>query len=181
MELGLRRGTVAVEPHQAEWEAEARETIARLRSILRDAATDVQHVGSTAIRGIWAKPIIDIAVGVPDFQPLLDRNADLEANGFIFRGEDHSGQLLYVCGGPGFRTHHIHAVIYQSEAWNNYLNLRDYLNCHEADAQAYSELKQALAGRYPDDREAYTARKSPMVQEILTKARRWREAQGGAS
>ena len=174
MEPGLRRGTVAVKGHDSAWESAAAETIAKLRDILADVLTDAQHVGSTAVRGICAKPIIDIVLGVPDFDELLRRNDILAENGFIFRGQDQPGQYLYVRGDGDFRTHHIHAVIHGSKAWNDYVNLRDYLNCHEEDAQAYSALKKSLAERYPDDRDTYTAMKGPMIGQILAKAENWR-------
>ena len=176
LKLGLRRGTVAVEPHNSEWETVAQQTVARLREILQNVAIDVQHIGSTAVRGICAKPIIDIIVGVSRFDEILALNGVLEENGFIFRGQDHPGQYLYVCGGDDLRTHHIHAVIHDSEAWKDYVDMRDYLNCHSDDTQVYSELKESLAKRYPADRETYTAMKSELVREILTKAHRWRES-----
>ncbi len=175
MRLGLRRGTVAVEPHRNEWKAVARQTIARLREILQSAVVDAQHIGSTAVIGICAKPIIDIVVGVSDFDEILAKNDVLEEKGFIFRGQDHPGQYLYVCGDGDFRTYHIHVVIHDSEAWSNYVDMKDYLNSHEEDARAYSELKKSLAQQYPQDRETYTTMKSEFIREILTKARRWRE------
>ncbi|WP_303797510.1 GrpB family protein [Ruminococcus flavefaciens] len=174
MKLGLRRGTVAVEPHNSEWEVTAQQTIAQLREILGNTAADIQHIGSTSIKNICAKPIIDIVVGVRDFRDILELNAVLEDNGFIFRGQDVPDQYLYVCGDEDSRTHHIHTVIYDSEAWNNYINLRDYLNCHKAEAQAYSELKEKLARQYPDDRNTYTELKSGLIAEILAKAHDWR-------
>lgn len=174
MKLGLRRGTVAVEPHNSEWEVAAQQTISKLHEILGNTAVDIQHIGSTSIKNICAKPIIDIAVGVRDFRDILELNAVLEDNGFIFRGQDVPDQYLYVCGDEDSRTHHIHTVIYDSEAWNNYINMRDYLNCHNDEAQAYSELKEKLAKKYPDDRNRYTELKSGLIAEILAKAHDWR-------
>ena len=177
MSLGLRRGTVFVEPHNTEWEVNAAETISKLHSILQDVLVDAQHIGSTAIKEIFAKPIIDIVAGVSDFDELLSKNSILEENGFIFRGQDHPRQYLYVCGENDIRTHHIHAVLYDSEEWNNYVDMRDYLNCHKEDAEAYSKLKESLAKQYSDDRETYTALKSDLIGEILSKARCWRKDQ----
>ena len=174
MGLGLRRGTVSVETHRYEWETIASETIDRLRDILPDVLIDAQHIGSTAVRDICAKPIIDIVLGVSGFDALLSKNSILENNGFIFRGSDHPGQFLYVCGEGDFRTHHIHAVIHGSEAWNDYVDMRDYLNCHKEDAKAYSELKELLARQFPEDRETYTDMKSGLIGDILSKARSWR-------
>ena len=78
MSLGLRRGTVVVEPHNAEWEVIAADTISKLHSILQDALVDAQHIGSTSIIDISAKPIIDIVVGVSDFDEILSQNSILE-------------------------------------------------------------------------------------------------------
>ena len=174
MKIGLQRGTVIVEDHKTEWEEEAEQTIECLKNTLQGVAKDIQHVGSTAIKNICAKPIIDIAVGVLNFDEVLSLNGTLEENGFIFRGQVIPNELLYVCGENDFRTHHIHVTVYDSEEWNNYLNMRDYLNCHEEDAHAYSELKKRLAEQYPDDRGTYTSMKSEMIAEILYKANLWR-------
>lgn len=113
-------------------------------------------------------------MGVRDFRDILELNAVLEDNGFIFRGQDVPDQYLYVCGDENTRTHHIHTVIYDSEAWNNYINMRDYLNCHNEEAQAYSKLKEKLARQYPDDRNTYTELKSGLIAEILKRAHDWR-------
>ena len=69
--LGLKRGAVALYPHEKAWETEAEQTMARLRQILGPVAVEMAHVGSTAIPTIQAKPIIDIAVAVDDFDALL--------------------------------------------------------------------------------------------------------------
>lgn len=174
MEIGLKRGTVKVCPHDTRWEEDAKDTIERLGKILQTAAVDIEHVGSTAIRTICAKPIIDIAVGVKDPGDILKFNDQLLAEGFIFRGEDIPGQYLYVLGDEDSRTHHIHVVKYDSVEWNNYINMRDYLNSHEEDARRYSELKERLALQFPSDRNKYTEMKSELISEILNKARIWR-------
>ena len=170
MKLGLRRGKVAVEPHDIEWESTAQQIIMTLKKLLGTLIMDAQHIGSTSIKGICAKPILDIAVGVSDFHDIPEMIRRLEGNGFIYRGQDLPGQHLFVCGDDDVRTHHIHVVIHGSDEWDDYLNMRDYLNSHSEDAAAYSALKESLAKRYPDDRETYTAGKSEMIAEILAKA-----------
>ena len=178
MKLGLRRGTVAVVPHDSEWETAAEQTIATLKKLLGALIIDAQHVGSTSIKGICAKPIIDIVVGVSDTGVIPEMVRCLEGNGFVFRGQDHPQQYLFVCGDNDVRTHHVHVVIYGSDEWNNYLNMRDYLNSHSEDAAAYSALKEALADQYSEDRETYTAMKNDMIKDILAKAADWRKKQG---
>lgn len=169
MSLGLKRGAVAVEPHRIEWEIAAQETIRKLKNTLKDDIVDAQHIGSTSIRNICAKPIVDIVVGVSSFDKIMSRNGDLLANGIVYRRQDHPGQHLYVCGDleSDVQTHYIHVVIWGQEAWNNYINLRDYLNTHEEKAKEYSELKERLAKEYPNDRVAYTNGKSIFIKSIL--------------
>ena len=98
MTLGLKRGTVALVPHEAAWEAEAARTIAKLKGILGDVAVDIQHVGSTAIPAIHAKPIVDIAVAVRSFAEINAKQAELEARGFYRRSWNDEGQELFACG-----------------------------------------------------------------------------------
>ena len=172
--IGLIRGTVALEHHKPEWDTAAEQTIAVLKKVLGSTAADIQHIGSTSVKSICAKPIIDIVVGVSDPAELLGKNDILEEDGFIFRGQDHPGQFLYICGKDNFITHHIHATVYGSEIWNNYVNMRDYLNSHIDDAQDYSRLKEALAQRYPNDRNTYTVMKSGFICELLRKVAEWR-------
>ena len=93
--LGLKRGTVALFPHEKEWEDEAAKTIEKLKNILGGAARDIQHVGSTAVKSICAKPIIDIAVGVDSFEKILEYKNILEENGFYLRESSIENQLLF--------------------------------------------------------------------------------------
>lgn len=179
---GLIRGKVILESHQTEWEEEAERVILLLRSLLGKDALDIQHVGSTAIKEIPAKPIIDLAVAADSFDSILSHNDSLADHGIVYRGQEHGNQLLYVCGEmeADTRTHHIHVVLNGSESWENYLNFRDYLNCHRPDAEVYAHLKQHLAERYPNDRAAYTAGKQKLINELLKKAAVWRKtARGG--
>ena len=176
MSIGLKRGIVTVEQHQSEWEEAAMQTVVLLKHILQNTAIDVQHIGITSIKVICAKPIIDIAVGVSAIDDILEYNEVLAENGFIFRGQDIAEQYLYVCGEGDIRTHHIHIVVHGSREWNNYINMRDYLNFHEADAQAYSKLKVSLAAQFHDDRIRYTEMKSSFISDILRKADEWRKS-----
>lgn len=175
MLLGLKRDTVVVEKHKTEWEIFAQNMIKAIKDILGDDAIDVQHIGSTAIKNIYAKPIIDIVVGVNDFNDIFKHNTELKENGIIYRREDHSGQHLYVCNDieNDVQTHYIHVVIFDSDDWNNYINLRDYLNFNKDKALEYSKLKTLLAAKYPNDRIAYTNSKSELIEEILKSATEW--------
>ena len=86
--------------------------------------------------------------------------------------------MLFVMGDleKEFRTHHVHMVQWNSAAWNNYLNFRDYLNAFPEKAAAYDACKQDLAARFPNDRRRYTAGKHEIIDRLLEEARRWRAA-----
>ena len=177
--LGLKRGTVALLPHDVQWEAQARQVIDLLRQVLGDAAQDIQHIGSTAISHICAKPILDIAVGMEDPEQVFAFAEELERRGVVFRARDtdRDGGLLFVIGdfAADTRSCHIHVVVWQGEAWYNYIDLRDYLNAVPEQAVRYENCKQELAARYAHDRERYTEGKGPLIARLLQQARCWRQ------
>ena len=176
MSIGMKRGTVYLEPHQTEWERAAEETIQTLKSILGSVAADIQHIGSTSIRTISAKPIIDIAIAVNDYELILSKRDVLEKSNIVFRFDERPEQLLFVMGDfeKDTRSHHIHVVLYGSDEWNNYINFRDYLNSNIEAAREYESVKLRLAEKYPDDRIAYTDGKQEVIDRLLVEARVWK-------
>lgn len=178
--IGLERGTVKLCEHEKEWEIEARNTIFRLKQILGDVIKDIQHVGSTSIISIKAKPIIDIAVAVDDFDDIIIFEKELKDNGFYYRPNAQASiknQLLFACGsyyeGTGeMQTHFIHVVRTNSIDWINYINFRDYLNNTPSAAKEYEELKVSLALQAPVDkgREKYLQGKHDFIVRTLRKA-----------
>lgn len=180
--IGLRKGTVMLGRHQSLWEEEARNTICALNEIFRGKACDIQHVGSTSIPSIMAKPIIDIAVAVgelPDVTPLIPA---MEAAGFYFRPADDLPRQMLFAKGPYYdgtgdtQTHFIHVVKAGSREWNDYLNFRDYLRSHPDTAKEYEALKLRLALAAPIDRgrEKYLAGKHDFITKTLHNAAAWR-------
>lgn len=178
--IGLKRGTVKLCEHEKEWELEAQNTIARLKKILGNVIKDIQHVGSTSILSIKAKPIIDIAVAVDDFDDILNFEKELRDNGFYYRPNAQASlrnQLLFACGnfyeGTGdLQTHFIHVVHTNSMDWINYINFRDYLNNTPSAAKEYEDLKVNLALQVPVDksREKYLEGKRDFIVYTLRKA-----------
>ena len=176
MSIGMKREAVYLEEHQIEWEVDAEVSIRELKRLFGNIAVDVQHIGSTSIKTIPAKPIIDIAVAVNDYDAVLQKNDILEKEHIVFRFDERPEQLLFVKGDfeRDTRTHHIHVVLYCSKEWNDYINFRDYLNTHKNAAQRYADLKMELSRKYPNDRAAYTEGKSKLISELLSDAAKWR-------
>ena len=181
MTLGLRRGIVELAEHNEEWQTIAAKTIEHLSSILGSIAKDIQHVGSTAIKNIKAKPIIDIAVAVNDFSDVEGLTPILENNGYMRREWSGGGkEILYAVGydvPPNDRvtTHLIHVVKANSSEWQNYVNFRDYLNSNAIAARNYEDKKIKLAAENPHDkgREKYTTGKHDFITRTLSDAFIW--------
>lgn len=176
--LGLKRGTVQLYEHEKEWELEAQKTIICLRQILGNIIKDIQHVGSTSIVSIKAKPIIDIALAVDDFNDILHFETKLREHGFYYRPNvSIENQLLFACGsfydGTGdLQTHFIHVVRTNSMDWIHYINFRDYLNNTPSAAKEYEDLKVLLASQNPADsgRSYYLKGKHDFIVRTLRKA-----------
>lgn len=180
MKLGLKRGTVELEPHDERWRQEAEKTIGVLKKVLGEDAIDIQHIGSTSITSISAKPIIDIVVGVKELLLISKYNNELEQQGIYCRRSDAESQLLYVMGDfeKDTRTHHIHVVIWNGKEWHDYVNFRDFLNYNAEVASRYQSLKENLESQYVNDRNAYTQGKREMIDSILEQAGQWRSSVG---
>ena len=163
-------------PHQEEWTQNAERTIETLKRLLEPVAVDIQHIGSTAILSIHAKPIIDLVVGVRNLGDILPYVELLKQHDIVFRGEDVAGQPLFVMGDfeKDTRTHHIHVVRWNEAEWNNYINFRDYLNRYPDKAMQYDAYKKKLAAQFADDRGSYTTGKQELIDRLLKEAHAWR-------
>ena len=179
MAIGLKRGTVVLSDHDSQWETIAAQTIKQLWRVFGSVAKDIQHVGSTAIINIQAKPIIDIAVAVDDFTEVDALIPALENAGFLRRHWETDDQMLFAVGDyvkpDGMVTHFIHAVKTDSTDWHNYINFRNYLNANPSIAKAYETLKVRLAAENPLDkgREKYIAGKAEFIKQTLQDALSW--------
>ena len=175
--IGLKRGFVELHDHEKSWEENAALIVEKLKSILGATATDIQHVGSTSIVHIKAKPIIDIAVSVNSFDDVYTLIPVLEAEGIIHRPDnDEPWQVYFSCGNDreNSRTHHIHVVKTGSKEWQDYINFRDYLNYCPDVAKEYENVKLRLMKEYKNDRLAYTEGKDEFIKKVLRDALTWR-------
>lgn len=170
--IGLKDGEARLEPHSNEWVEIAKEAINKLKGILGNIAVDIQHVGSTSIVGLMAKPIIDIEVGVNSIQDVIAIIPLLEEEGFFYRPRTaREGHILFACRdfSNGLDTHYIHVVVYGSNEWNNNIKFRDVLNENIDIRKEYDDLKLQLANKYPKDRTTYTNMKADFIQRIINR------------
>ena len=162
---------IHVAPYDPSWPDLYAEEAARLSDAIGDwAVGGIHHVGSTAVPGLAAKPIIDILVGVdslPGSLTCIDLVEPLGYQYFPYRVDD----MHWFCKpSPQRRTHHLHLVPASSQRFVDELAFRDYLRAHDDRARAYERLKVGLARAHPRDREAYTEGKSDFVRATLVLA-----------
>jgi GrpB-like predicted nucleotidyltransferase (UPF0157 family) len=167
--IGLKRGTVQVVVYQAEWPDLFEQERHVLHQHLGHLVLDIQHVGSTAVPGLAAKPIIDIAVAVASLAVISQCRPPLSALGYIDRGDGarNGGYLFVKESAPDVRTHHLHVVTRDDPQWSNYLRFRDLLRANETLRLRYAALKKSLQMQFAQDRKAYTAAKEDFIRGIL--------------
>ncbi len=163
---------VEVVPHNPEWRSQFASEATQIKTALRDTLLAIHHIGSTAIPGIYAKPIIDLLGVVTDLAALDSHIPHLEGLGYEAMGEfGIPGRRYFRKHHPnGDRSHHLHVFQQGSPEITRHLAFRDYLIHHPDDARAYSQLKQTLAQQHPHDIEAYMDGKDPLIRAIDTKA-----------
>ncbi len=168
MSIGLQRGSVKLVPHDPNWSYEFEQEVTRLRAILPEDLGPFEHVGSTSIPGIPAKPIIDFMVGVADARRGLELESILNSAGYEHRSNgDNIDRVLFVLGPESCRTHHFSFVTLGSPQWLNSLGFRDVLRNDPSLAARYAELKKKLAKKYSDNRNSYTREKEPFFEEVF--------------
>ena len=170
--IGLKRGTVSICEHNSEWGRIASESIIALKMIFGDKAVDIQHIGSTAIPHIKAKPIIDIAVGVRSFAGLEKVKESLLKAGYAEAINRFSGDLLYIINdAENRRTHQVHVLLHGCEQWHNYVDFRDYMNLFPEKAKEYERLKERLVEECDNVQMRYTDGKREYMTKMLAEAR----------
>ncbi len=144
-----------------------------LATIFEDTGSRIEHVGSTAVPNLGAKPIIDMMIGVPDLKIAEERIPELAAQGYGYvpAYEKELPQRRYFRKPSQVpRSHHLHCVLLEGEYWRNHLAFRDHLRQHEEAPREYFELKKRLSGKHGRNRTAYLEGKSDFIASILAKA-----------
>lgn len=173
MTLGLQRGTVKLVPHDPEWARLFEKERDILLEIFGDKILAIEHVGSTSIPGLPAKPIIDIFAAVASLDNIDTFIQKLPTLGYEYIPERRFSDRQFFPKGPAeCRTHHLSLVEITSETgWKNHLLFRDYLRKTADAREEYAILKRRLAEMYADNRGEYTEHKSSFVMKIIQKAK----------
>ncbi|HLS35690.1 MAG TPA: GrpB family protein [Bacillota bacterium] len=173
MKLGLKRDEVRLVAYTNEWEKEFQRVKQGIIHATSISENRIEHIGSTAIVGMDAKPILDIVVGVDDIE-----NVDEE----FFHGFKEIGFLRLRVHRPNEivlakftdetyeeKTHFIHLVDYQKELWNNLIFFRDYLNENKKARQEYKDLKKKFLQEKVGGIKEYTDYKEKFVKDVFNK------------
>jgi GrpB-like predicted nucleotidyltransferase (UPF0157 family) len=164
---------IEVVPYDEAWVAMFEDEEAIVRKALGRGVLEVHHIGSTAIPGMWAKPVLDILVVVRQIDEVDGRGRSMAAAGYGAKGEfGIPGRRFFTKGGDK-RTHHAHVFQKGSPDIRRHLDFRDFMIAHQVQAAAYAELKRSLAARFRDDIDAYCDGKDPFIKAIDAEASAW--------
>lgn len=169
--IGLERSEVDLVEPDNEWPAIfARERLLLTRA-LGELALEIEHVGSTAVSALPAKPIIDIAISVEREAVIPEIVSRLGRIGYIYRGDAafQGGHLFVRESSPGVRTHHVHVIEVSDPQWKSWLRFRDFLKTDQELRHRYSRLKSELKVQFPSDRRSYTLGKTRFIESVLNR------------
>jgi GrpB-like predicted nucleotidyltransferase (UPF0157 family) len=178
----LAVSAVQLVEHDPAWTDDFAAVAAALAAPLAGIDARLEHIGSTAVAGLCAKPVIDVLLGVPRLADLESRIAAFGALGWRYRPE-HEAELpqrryFVRPAGAGPRVH-LHGVVRGSATWRDQLLFRDALRGDAALRDRYAAIKRSLALRHADDKAAYTAAKAPFVRATLAALRAGAPADDG--
>jgi GrpB-like predicted nucleotidyltransferase (UPF0157 family) len=167
--------TIEVVPYDPLWKALFEKESSRIKNVITEGLVDVHHIGSTSVPGLSAKPIIDLMPEVLDLDALDDFDEAMERLGYIVQGEFGIPGRRFYLKGLIDRTHHVHAFESASEGLIRHLAVRDYLRDHPNEAAAYAGIKSKLAAQFSHDNDGYCDGKHEFVQQLETRALRWKK------
>ncbi|HDX9579185.1 TPA: GrpB family protein [Bacillus pseudomycoides] len=163
---------VIIEEYTTNWALQFTEEQKIITNIIGDVAIAIEHIGSTSVAGLSAKPILDMMVGVRDLNDIDTFIEPLKTIEYehVFH-QEFPNRRFFRKGLWRAGTHHLHIYQYDSEAWNHNILFRDYLRSHPNVRQQYEQLKKELANKHRFDRVAYTNAKAPFIVDVIQKAK----------
>jgi GrpB-like predicted nucleotidyltransferase (UPF0157 family) len=164
---------IKVVPHLHEWKEKYEKEAILWRELLGDILEDIHHIGSTAIPGLWAKPVIDILIEVKSLEEVDPLNERFREKGYDPKGENGLLNRRYFQKGGDNRTHHVHIFPHRHEEVFRHIVFRDYLIAHPKEAKRYEELKRKLATEFTDNPALYSEGKTNLIRELDEKAKKW--------
>ncbi len=168
--MGLKVGTVKIEKYNPNWELEFYKEKEDLAKIFGNLATEIEHIGSTSVKGLSAKPIIDIAVALKKLDDFEKVKEKFQKEPYSVKEDSDEDEILIRKGAEDNRTHFIHVMEINSKRYKDTIIFRNYLRKHEEAMKEYESLKKELAKKYADNRKMYTSSKNEYIDNIIKKA-----------
>lgn len=166
--MGLINGSVYLEKNYDLWKENFYNEKRKLENIFHNEGFTIEHVGSTAVDGLAAKPIIDIAIGVQsldDVKPYFSKLAQI----YTIKENYDNNEILLIDENEKETNFLIHVILINSIRYKNMIAFRDILNSNHTILKQYEDLKIELATKYSNDRKMYTKSKNDFIQDILKK------------
>jgi len=168
----MKQASVQLSEYNPEWPSQFDDEKEFLMGILDQwFYGSVEHIGSTSVPGLVAKPVIDIMFGVNSLNESRPAINVLVKNGYEYFPYKKDVMHWFCKPSDAFRTHHLHLIPYRSPLWQERIKFREILCSNQLIANEYSALKKELAARLREDREAYTEEKWPFIQRVLERAK----------
>lgn len=167
----MRTKRVIVVPYDYKWNDEFQKIRLYLEKTLKNNIIAIEHVGSTSVEGLSAKPIIDIDVVIKNYDYFEDVKSRLESLGYHHEGDlgIKNREAFKYTEKKEFMTHHLYVCTQNSGELKRHIAFRDYLRKHKGDRDKYSEIKLLASKKYPSDIDSYIEFKSPIITEIYKK------------
>jgi GrpB-like predicted nucleotidyltransferase (UPF0157 family) len=173
---GSSESRIELVDHDPSWAELFEQERGRLAGIFDGSAVGIEHIGSTAVPDLCAKPIVDVLVGLRELELTDEQVEAMNELGYEYLGEYGLAGRLFFRKHP--RTHHVHVVEHGGEHWERQLTFRDALRTDEEERRRYDEFKRKLAAEgHP--RDVYTELKTPFIREVEARARARRAGQPG--
>ena len=163
---------VVVSPYSAEWPASFVTLREELLSVFRPTKAQVEHIGSTSVPGLVAKPVIDVLLGASALSDIESRIPAIEKLGYTYVAKyerELPMRRYFVRSGCSSLRVHLHAVVHGLAIWKEHIGLRDALRADPLLASQYADLKLRLAAEFAHDKSAYTDAKAPFIREVLSR------------
>lgn len=171
MTLGLKHGENRLCQYSTDWSNRFQTESKLIRNTCGDLIIAIEHVGSTSVPGLLAKPIIDMLVGVQMLRDAEKMIAGMQHLGYDYPGDIGIPDDRIFGRDPGFRLFLVHVVEYESERWYRYLHFREALRADKQLADKYASLKAEIAEKHPVGRGTYTNLKSEFINRTLANIR----------
>ncbi|WP_285769064.1 GrpB family protein [Peribacillus sp. SI8-4] len=162
---------ITIEDYNPDWVSEFEQEKTRIITVLHGHRLYIEHIGSTSVKGLAAKPVLDLMAGVQHLDEAEAFIQPLRSIGYEFVSHKEFPERRFFRKGQWRAgTHHLHIYEFGSEQWKNQLAFRDYVSAHPEVRKQYQQLKQDLAQVHSNDRARYTKGKAPFIQAVLKEA-----------